>query len=103
MKPIDYRNETFAQVAARIERDRRAVLDALREYGPCTTRGLAKCMGWDVLNVRPRVTELVQLDFADCLDTEGREGIYLAHTDEVALERFQVRKHQTLNPQLQLL
>ena len=31
-------------LGAQCNGDRLKVLDALREYGPCTTRGLAKCI-----------------------------------------------------------
>lgn len=43
---------------------------------PVTTRELARLMQLDVLMVRPRVTELVQLGFARCAGKEGLEGLY---------------------------
>lgn len=94
MKPIDYRNETFERLQERMNRNRRLVLDALRIHGPCTTRELAARMGWDILNVRPRVTELCQLGFAVIdEDAPGRksEGTYRALSDAEALALFSER------------
>ena len=112
MIPIDYRNATWDGIQNKIAGNRRAVLDALREYGPCTTRGLSQVMKWDILNVRPRVTELVQLGFAEVwepdrvvhsADGSQREGIYRAFTDPEAFDYFRRQKFQSTNPQLQLL
>lgn len=106
MTPIDYRNTTWDGLQNKIHGNRRAVLDALREYGPCTTRSLAKMMQWDILNVRPRVTELLQLGYADVWEAgpeTAREGIYRAFSDEEAMQHFRQRKFQSTNPQLQLL
>jgi len=102
MKPIDYRNETWANIQERLKGDRIKVLDALREHGPCTTRALASAMEWDILNVRPRVTELVQLHFADCTGKLGSEGVYLAFSDNEAETVFASNKAAVLNPQLTL-
>ena len=103
MTPVDYRNVTWDGIQNKIVGNRRAVLDALREHGPCTTRDLATAMEWDILNVRPRVTELVQIGFAECLDLAGHEGTYRAFTDPEAFQFFISRKFQSTNPQLQLL
>lgn len=102
MKPIDYRNETWANIRERLKGDRIKVLAALREHGPCTTRALASAMEWDILNVRPRVTELVQLHFADCTQRVGSEGVYLALSDHEAEIIFAGNKAAVLNPQLTL-
>ena len=78
MKPIDFRNETFTDISARIEGDRAEILDALRASGPLTTRQLAAQMCRDILAVRPRVTELVQLGAVEICGAHGHEGIYRA-------------------------
>lgn len=78
MKAIDFRNETFSQIQGRLDNDRLSVLEALKARGPLTTRALAEAMGWDVLNVRPRVTELAQLGAVVVEGAAGREGIYRA-------------------------
>jgi len=106
MSPIDYRNATWDGIQNKIVGNRRAVLDALREHGPCTTRELAAAMDWDILNVRPRVTELVQIGFvvdATSDETPAREGTYMAFTDTEAFDFFRRQKFQSTNPQLQLL
>lgn len=103
MTPIDYRNITWDGIQNKIAGNRLAVLDALREHGPCTTRDLAAAMEWDILNVRPRVTELVQIGFAECLDIAGHEGTYRAFSDYDAMQLFRARKYKSTNPQLQLL
>lgn len=109
MKPIDYRNATWDDVRSRLTTDRLAVLEALREHGPCTTRELAAEMDWDVLSVRPRVTELVQLDFVEIYvpstptRREGpREGLYMARSNDEAMETFHTRRQAAVNPQLNL-
>lgn len=110
MKPIDYRNATFADVQAHVAGDRATVLRALREYGPCTTRQLSKCMRWDILKVRPRVTELIQLGLAELWEPDftacqpsGREGLYRALSEEEAIAEFRRRKSPAASHQPQLL
>lgn len=103
MSPIDYRNITWDGIQNRITGNRAAVLAALRAHGPATTRELAAAMKWDILNVRPRVTELLQLGFVECLDRPGPEGHYLARSDEDAMADFRQKKFQLTTPQLQLL
>ena len=78
MQPIDHRNATFQDLQAKVTGNRLAVLDSLRRHGASTTRQLADAMGWEVLSVRPRLTELFQLGFVRCLDREGHEGTYEA-------------------------
>lgn len=45
---------------------------------PMTTRDLADCLEMDLLMVRPRVTELVQMGFVRCAGRQDREGLYEA-------------------------
>lgn len=102
MKPIDHRNETFENVKDRIAGDRKLVFEALKEYGPCTTRGLAECMEWDILNVRPRITELCQIGFVECMQIAGGQGIYRAVEDQEAEALFRKTQRLATNPQLAL-
>lgn len=80
MKPADIRNLTFEAIEESLQGNRIAVWQAMHEHGPQTTRDLARMMGWDILNVRPRVTELVDLDLARLVGKHGHEGIYEALT-----------------------
>jgi predicted transcriptional regulator len=102
MKPVDFRHETFETIRARVVLDRAACLAALRACGPCTTRELARRMGRDILNVRPRVTELVQLGFVVTEDAAGREGVYRALDDRLARQHIEHRIAATQSPQLDL-
>jgi predicted transcriptional regulator len=89
MIPIDFRQTTFQALQARLTGFRATVLEALREGGPATTRELAKRMSWDLLAVRPRITELFQMGFVRCLDREGHEGTYEALSGAEARQHFQ--------------
>jgi hypothetical protein len=88
VKPVDFRNETFRDVLQRVNEARQAVLDALCRLGPRTTRRLARDMGWDVLDVRPRVTELYQIGAVVQVGDEGREGVYAARTEGEWMDWF---------------
>ncbi len=100
MKPIDYRNATFRDIQARLDKNRQEVWLALLKHGPCTTRELAGHLRWDILNVRPRVTELVQLCFAQLEVINGNatrkegEGVYqgLSEAQAMALYSERVRE-----------
>lgn len=98
MKTIDYRNESWAAVQFRVVGLRLDVWRALLRHGPCTTRELAERSGLDLLTVRPRVTELCQLDFAqiDNPEAPGHEGVYRAIGEEAARSIFHLRRSQTL-------
>jgi predicted ArsR family transcriptional regulator len=102
MKPIDYRNTTWDEIQGRLKGDRQACYEGLRVHGPCTTRQLADRIGIDLLTVRPRVTELVQLGLAECGDEPGREGIYRALPLWQAMKDFQERARRATEPQLEL-
>lgn len=96
MSPASIRDLNWQQLQERVSGLRATVHEALRMHGPCTTRQLAAKAGLDILTVRPRVTELVELCFAECTGREGGEGIYRArtyaeaakvHAQELALAR----------------
>lgn len=57
----DLRGIGFSEVRARLAGNRLAVYDALLQRGPSTGSELAKAMGWSVLSVRPRLTEVVDM------------------------------------------
>lgn len=81
MKPIDFRNETWADVQKRVQGQRLFVYQALLAHGPATTRALARAMQTDILTVRPRITELYQIGLcrlAAVPTANGGEGIYEA-------------------------
>jgi predicted transcriptional regulator len=92
MQPIDYRNNTWFDIQAKLEGSRARIYNALMIHGPCTTRELASRIGMDILTVRPRVTELCQLVLAQCTDEEGREGNYLGIPIHIAKMEFERRK-----------
>lgn len=54
----DLRAAHFFEVRERLIGNRLAVYSAMLENGPCTGTELAARMGWTVLSVRPRVSEL---------------------------------------------
>lgn len=95
MIPIQFRNTTFRELQSRLVHLRLSVWEALAHYGPCTTRELSRECGMDLLTLRPRMTELVQLGFAECLDTEGHEGRYRALTLAEAEAAFEQRQKPT--------
>lgn len=70
----EIRNETHAAKRSTHAENRALVLKALGECGgSVSTRTLALAMGWDVLAVRPRVTELYQAGLV-VLDGKGPDG-----------------------------
>jgi len=100
---IDYRNDTWADVQPRVRGLQLAVYEALLRSGPCTTRELARRSGIDILTVRPRVTELCQLEWIALVDDDagGHEGTYRALTLDEAKARFERRKAQALGRPVQ--
>lgn len=92
MNPAEIRDLNWQQLRERLEGMRAAVFDALQLFGPCTTRQLAAKMEVDLLSVRPRVTELVELGFAECLRREGGEGVYRVLSYAEAHARFSDRR-----------
>lgn len=98
MKPIDFRNETWASIRGRVEEGLRAdVLRAWQIHGPGTTEDV--CARWSsdpraILSFRPRTTELYQLGFITLVDGDAsaKGGTYRArstqeHRDWVAAQQ----------------
>jgi Mn-dependent DtxR family transcriptional regulator len=102
MKPVDYRRETWLQVLGRVTGLREDIYRVLRNAGPATTRKLAALSGVDLLTVRPRVTELVDLGLAECVGGEHGEGIYQAVEPGEAAERYERRQRDAREGQMQL-
>lgn len=94
MKPIDIRNETWASVLTRVTGDRQKVWRALQIHGPASTRQLAVAMDEDILNVRPRVTELVAIDLVRLVERGADGGVYAAVAEDEAREAFFRRQEQ---------
>ena len=99
MTPIDYRTATFDLIKDNLAGKRRLVYDALRTLGPQTTRDLAALARMDILTVRPRVTELIDLGLVELVpeETKGegqraKEGTYRALSMEEAMLEFN-RRH----------
>ena len=102
MNPIDYRTASWESIKERLSGLRQKVYEALQASGPCTTRQLAQASGIDILTVRPRITELVELGFAECVGGKANEGTYAARSIFNAQQQFQFKQRQAKNPQLDL-
>lgn len=89
MLGTDIRDLNWQQIQERVSGLREAVHSSLLGFGPCTTRQLATKMGVDLLTVRPRVTELVELNFAECTGRDSGEGVYRALSYAEAIKKFQ--------------
>lgn len=85
MKTTDPRDLTWDELRSHLTGLRARVWLALAEIEPATTSEIAAHLGWSVLTVRPRVTELAQIGFVECLGRKGREGLY-QHLTEVEVK-----------------
>ena len=101
MKPVDYRNETFAGIKGRLFGQRLAVYEAWKQFGPCTTAQLAERSGLSILTLRPRTTELFQLGLVICTGGHS-EGIYRAASEFEARAAFDAAKRDACREQLQM-
>ena len=103
MTTAEIRNNKFNELQARLAGMRMKVHQALQLFGPCTTRELAERMRADLLNVRPRVTELCEVGLAELQgEARGSEGIYRAVRLQDALDAA-VQRELARAEQLQLL
>lgn len=93
MNPEAIRNANWGEIQAWVSGARRKVYEALRGLGPSTTQALANAMGMNLLTVRPRVTELVQVGLVELYDKDGHEGVYVA-VNESAAELAHQRRRQ---------
>jgi predicted transcriptional regulator len=103
MKPIDLRNETWADVMNRVDGDRCRVHLMLAQSGPCTVRELAAHNNQDVLSIAPRITELFELGFVELVGRKGRRGVYKAVSALEAENVFKARRSAAVaQPELPL-
>jgi len=103
MKAVDYRNESFDQVKSRIDSTRSFIWQRMQEAASAlTTREIAELTGVDLLTVRPRVTELLQLGFVEVAGGAGHEGRYRALSNFEALRVYEERARIARDPQLSL-
>lgn len=107
MNPIDFRNETFRQLRERLSGLREQVANAWRTHGPGTTREVARKSGIDILNLRPRTTELEDLGFVivaeDQASVTPHEGVYRARSEQEWAEWFAAQQHAAVSGQRQLI
>jgi len=106
MKPIDYRNATFADLQRHITGDRMRVLAAWKKHGPCTTEDLAERCSISILSLRPRTTELLQLGFVILMGGKKRGGVYRAAEYQEVTSYFHEQQSlangRTVQPELAL-
>ncbi|MFW6217426.1 MAG: hypothetical protein ACOC4K_00375 [Verrucomicrobiota bacterium] len=108
MKPIDFRNETFASIEGRITGQREATLRAWQRHGPCTTEELAHLSGLSILTLRPRTTELYQMGYVRLAagESEGERGkhggVYRAATPTEAAAHFAEQRRIAVSGQAEL-
>jgi hypothetical protein len=103
MTPIDARNATWESVRQTLQGRLAAVYTAWIAYGPGTTRQLAERSGIDVLNVRPRTTDLAGLGLVEFMAMERGEGIYRARTQQEWEDWLAPQREAVINGQLHLL
>jgi len=104
MKPVDFRNETFASIQERLTDERLRVYEAMKSAGPVTTRKLAEYMGVAPEFIRPRVTELFQMEAVELVGAHGHEGVYRARLlGEWMLCAAGRKERETCGQQMQLL
>jgi hypothetical protein len=87
MIPTDIRKLTWDEIREHLAGPRQMIWEWLVVRGPATTSVIAEGTGINLLTVRPRVTELVQLGFAECIGRERREGVYRAVDFKKAREK----------------
>lgn len=78
MKPIDFRDATWESVQGSMAGRLMEVYRAWVVYGEGTTRQLAQRSGIDILNVRPRTTDLFGIGLVELVGGNAGEGIYKA-------------------------
>ena len=100
--PGEIRNDNWQALRERVSGLRGEVHAALLQAGPCTTRELAAKAGLSILTVRPRVTELVELGFAECTGRAAGEGIYRALTHAEAAGLFHAARELARGDGVQL-
>ena len=100
--PGEIRNDNWQALRDRVSGLRGEVHASLLQAGPCTTRELAAKAGLSILTVRPRVTELVELGFAECAGRVHGEGVYRALSYAEAQAWFNVARELARGDGVQL-
>lgn len=106
MKPIDFRDATYATLREQLTGMRDVVFQAWIKHGPCTTEELATRAGLSILTLRPRTTELVQLGFVRLADVQpaGKgSGVYRMARSEEVLGYLREQRENATSGQLTLL
>jgi predicted ArsR family transcriptional regulator len=98
MNASDIRDMTFDEIRRNLDGPRERVWEWLHVRGPATTSAIAESLGMGLLTVRPRVTELVQMGFAECVGRQRREGVYRAVTVAEAQTRHAEKRTETQLP-----
>ncbi len=89
MTSLDIRNSTWADIQARIDKDRKEVYEAFKRFGPHTTRELSQLSGISLLTLRPRTTDLKDLFLVELTGRASDGGIYAYVPEDVARARFE--------------
>jgi predicted ArsR family transcriptional regulator len=88
MNTLRIKQLNWQQMQAQLTGNRKTIWEAMVRLKLATTRQIADATGISLLTVRPRVSELVELGFAECAGKETRkttgrtvtDGIYKART-----------------------
>jgi hypothetical protein len=100
MKAIEFRDLTFEGLKGSLDARRWEVYGAWTEHGPGTTREVAARSGIDLLALRPRTTELVQMGLVRVRGAHNKEGVYevvpSAEWERWRAENFPVSGQQPL-------
>ena len=98
----DIKRSNWDKVQEHLTESRLRVWNALASRGESTSRELADSMRVDILTVRPRLTELLQLGFVVLSGKQGHEGTYRALSRSEAHQNFLKRAAEPLNSQLEM-
>ena len=78
MKTTDPRDLTWDEIRGFLAGPRERCWEWLIAHGPATTSAIAEGTSIPLLTVRPRVCELAQIGFVECVGRADREGVYQA-------------------------
>lgn len=92
MDTNDIKRDQLAALDSALRGLRQKVHLSLLAQGACTTKALGEAMGYSILTVRPRVTELLQAGLVDLVGRDDHgDGIYQAVSLEDARKRVEER------------
>ncbi len=81
MRTTNLHDATFEKIRAGLSSRQRDIYRAWIIHGPVTTRRLAALGEMDLLNVRPRTTELVRFGLIELTGHSHGEGTYRARSE----------------------